>query len=58
LLVYFKAEREKIQELKDNILQPLPKNFINRYLLVNLTEESKIKNIKYKSKQKENAEQS
>jgi ribosomal protein S6 len=56
LLIYFKAEREKVQELKKNILKTTPKNFLDRYLLLNLTDESKLKINKYK-KEKEDAEQ-
>lgn len=56
LLVYFKTEREKVQELKKNILRSIPKSFLNRYLLLNLTDEAKIKINKYK-KERENAEQ-
>jgi hypothetical protein len=54
LLIYFRAEREKIQELKKDILQTIPKNFLNRYLLINLTDESKLKINKYKKDAEQN----
>ena len=53
LLVYFKSPREKAKELEKNILQSAPKNFLNRYLLINLEDEPKNK-IKLNKK---NAEQ-
>jgi len=56
LLIYFRAEREKVQEIKKHILHTIPKNFLNRYLLINLTDESKLKINNYK-KEKEDAEQ-
>jgi len=54
LLIYFRAEREKIQELKKDVLQTIPKNFLNRYLLINLTDESKLKINKYKKDAEQN----
>ena len=43
LLVYFKSAREKAKELEKNILQSAPKNFLNRYLLINLEDEPRNK---------------
>jgi len=43
LLIYFKSAREKAKELEKNILQTAPKEFLNRYLLLNLEDEPRNK---------------
>ena len=49
ILIYFTSERQKAKELEKNILQTAPKDFLNRYLLLNLEDEKKNK-IKLKKK--------
>ena len=49
LLIYFKSERQKAKELEKSILQSTSNNFLNRYLLLNLADESRNK-IKLKKK--------
>jgi ribosomal protein S6 len=48
ILIYFNSERPKAKELEKNVLQTAPKDFLNRYLLINLEDEkrNKIKLIK------------
>ena len=43
LLIYFNSERQKAKELEKNILQTAPKEFLNRYLLINLADEKRNK---------------
>ena len=43
ILIYFTSERQKAKELEKNILQTAPKDFLNRYLLINLEDEKKNK---------------
>jgi len=47
-LIYFTSERPRAKELEKEILQAAPKDFLNRYLLINLEDEkrNKIKLIK------------
>jgi len=47
-LVYFISERPRAKELEKEILQAASKDFLNRYLLINLEDEkrNKIKLIK------------
>ncbi|MCE8163652.1 MAG: DnaJ domain-containing protein [Candidatus Moeniiplasma glomeromycotorum] len=55
VLVYFNSERKKAEELKKNVLQSVPKEVLNRYKLLNLTDEiSKIKLIKKNKDVKQN----
>ena len=48
VLVYFISERPRAKELEKEILQAASKDFLNRYLLINLEDEkrNKIKLIK------------
>jgi hypothetical protein len=43
LLIYFNSKREKAKELEKKVLQSTPKEFLNRYLLLNLEDEPKNK---------------
>ena len=43
LLIYFKSERQKAKELEKSVLQSVSNNFLNRYLLLNLTDEPRNK---------------
>jgi len=52
ILIYFASERLKAKELEKNILQSAPKDFLNRYLLINLEDEKRNK-IKLKKKDKD-----
>jgi ribosomal protein S6 len=52
LLIYFNSERQKAKELEKNILQTAPKEFLNRYLLINLADEKRNK-IKLTKKDKD-----
>ncbi len=52
ILIYFTSERPKAQELEKKILQTAPKDFLNRYLMLNLEDEKR-----NKIKLKKNAEQ-
>ena len=52
VLIYFNTERKKIEELKKNIIEPVPKELLNRYNLLNL-ENEKMNKIKLKKKDAE-----
>jgi ribosomal protein S6 len=52
ILIYFTSERSKAKELEKNILYTAPKDFLNRYLLLNLEDEKRNK-IKLKKKDAE-----
>jgi len=52
ILIYFASERSKAKELEKNILQSAPKDFLNRYLLINLEDEKRNK-IKLTKKDKD-----
>lgn len=52
VLIYFTAERPQAKELEKNILQTAPKEFLNRYLLINLADEKRNK-IKLTKKDKD-----
>jgi ribosomal protein S6 len=52
LLIYFTSERPRAKELEKDILQATPKDFLNRYLLINL-EDEKINKIKLIKKNKD-----
>lgn len=53
VLIHFNSARPQAKELEKNILQTAPKEFLNRYLLLNLEDEkkNKIKLIKKDVKQ-------
>lgn len=52
-MVYFQSERKKARELEKTILHSTPPEFLNRYLLINLTDESRNK-IKLKKDVEQN----
>jgi len=54
LLVNFSTYPEKIQEFKINFLQNESNKILNRYILLNLTKEKKIKQYKIKIEKQEN----
>ncbi|RHZ35225.1 30S ribosomal protein S6 [endosymbiont GvMRE of Glomus versiforme] len=37
MLIYFNSKKEKVEKLKETFLQFVPKEFLNRYKLINLT---------------------
>ena len=52
VLIYFNSERTKAKELEKNVLQTAPKDFLNRYLLLNLEDEKSNKiNLKKNAEQ-------
>ncbi|CFW92928.1 Putative 30S ribosomal protein S6 [endosymbiont DhMRE of Dentiscutata heterogama] len=57
VLIYFNSARPQAKEMEKNVLQTAPKDFLNRYLLVNLEDEKKNK-IKLINKKDKDAEQS